>query len=545
MCLSETSLVSGGIAPNGGNHNEGIPKIGEMFFGFTDANNEYLKTDDEQFLKLFCENPRFDVDKVLDGSVSFVCGNKGAGKTMFLRYAELMAKRAACPTAFVRYKRQVTGGDKKLLRQAARSFDEEVVDDSPNSAAASMDYVLGWQLYLIKVIISLVRSTESGAFLRDSEEWGEMVGLLDDVYSEDESRHAKRLLPKLSKGQVRVKTKHVKMALGFEPKGEAPNCSIPFGELAEGVVGLYASLPCDCDALPAYVFIDEIELAYGKKREYERNVALVRDLVLAVDYLNDIARENGFPVRIVVALRNEVFRSVKSAGYELNKPIEDYGVQIDWRPTADDAENPLIRIVEKRMAYNAPAMADCPERIWSRFFPGSVDGIPVKTYILKQTWSKPRDVVRLLMTLQDFSGDRERFSEQGFFSIRPEYSKRAWAEIEEELRTNFSVEFVDGVRKILSGITCPFTMDDLRSKAEREAGLYANAAKVLSEKTLPELVDLLFKFGIIGNVRDREGRSGRARFVAYGEDEPDVFGKFAVHYPLRSMFDVRTDSAVW
>ena len=541
MRLSEMARITSSKDDRVENGVESSMKIGQMFFGSTDANNEYLQTGDDLFLQLFCENPRFDVNKVLDGSVSFICGDKGTGKTMFLRYVELMAKRDACPTEFVRYKRQVSESDKRMLGRASANAGEEVVDDAPHSFAASTDYVLGWQLYLIKVIVSLVRKSECESFERGSDEWARMVDLIDDVYGAPGSRMVNRLIPKLSKGQVTVNTKHVKLALGFEPGTQGEECKIPFGELAQGVVELYSVLPCNSEAVPAYVFIDEIELTYGQRKEYVRNITLVRDLILAVAYLNDIARENGFPVHIVMALRNEVYRSAKSVGYELNKPIEDFGVQIDWRlPSGDASESPLVRIVEKRVSHNVPAFADNPDFIWSYFFPSVIDGIPVKNYVLNQTWSKPRDIVRLLVTLQEHCGDGDKFCEGDFFAIRRDYSKKAWNEMEEELRANYSEVFVDGVKKILSGITCPFTMEGLRAKAERESRLFECVRSILDEKTLPELIEVLFKFGVIGNVRGQHG-AGRARFMAYGDDEPDMHGEFTIHFPLRSVFDVRAD----
>lgn len=517
-------------------------KIGDMFLGLTDANSEYSQIGDDEFLRLFCAIPGFDMEKIRNGSVSFICGDKGTGKTMLLRYAELMAKRDACPTAFIKYKRDVNDRETRRMNQAgneSRTSEELVVDDSSKSVQSKTNYVLGWQLYLIKVVVFLINRSESYVFDRGSEEWSQIVGVLEDLYGESGGKRARMLLPRITKGQVELKSKHASLLLDLEPSAQDAR-HIQFSEAAQGIVDLYSELPCNPESDPVYIFIDEIELAYGKKSEYERSVSLIRDLIVSVSYLNDIARENAYPIRIVMALRNEVFRSVKNTGYELNKPIEDFGLQVSWRATSKSIDaSPLLSIIEKRIAYNNPDENMCANDVWSTYFPESVDGTPVKQYVLNQTWSKPRDVIRLLRTLQEKCLNDEIFREQAFYDIRKDYSRKAWSEIEEEIRTNYSDDFVDGIRRLLGGMECPFGVGDLAEKLGREADSFENAAKLRESKSPSEILDILFKFGIIGNVRDRKSNSGRSRFIAYGEDEPDIYGVFTIHYPLRSMFDVR------
>jgi len=347
------------------------------------------------------------------------------------------------------------------------------------------------------------------------------------------------LLPRITKGQVELKTKNASLLFNMEPS-PVKECRLQFADVAQGVIDLYSDLPCNPNSDPAYVFIDEIELVFGKKNEYEQSVSLIRDLIVAVSYLNDIARENGYPVRIVMALRNEVFRSVKNTGYELNKPIEDFGLQVNWRATSKSVDDsPLLQIIEKRIAFNTSDDVVKPENIWKQYFPETIDGTPIKQYVLNQTWSKPRDIIRLLKTLQEKCFNDSVFPEQAFYDIRKDYSRKAWSEIEEEIRTNYNDAFVDGVRRLLGGMECPFGVGDLTEKLGRESESFESAAKLRDSKSPSEILDILFKFGVIGNVRDRKLNSGRSRFIGYGEDEPDIYGAFTIHYPLRSMFDIR------
>lgn len=517
-------------------------RISDMYFGSTDANSELNKLGPEAFRDLFQLVPGYDVEKMLDGTITYIRGDKGTGKTMLLRYAELVAKERACPTRFIRYKRSITDNDLRALRQAGNNpvADEYVTDDASNAEAKSTNYVLGWQLYLIREIIDLSKNSETRLFDKCSGEWGEINSVLDEIYGSSAHMPSKRLLPKLKKGMVYLKTQHFGLDLEFDRDQDRGGYYVPFAEVVKYVIRLYEEIPCVDTSCPMYIFIDEIELHYGRKKEYERDLKLVGDLVIASSYLNDISRERNRPIYTSIALRNEIFQSSVTLGCELNKPIEDYGMQVKWGGSYDsDDENPLLQMIEKRFRRNLDVDDPRRDNIWSEFFPEFVEDVPVRAYILKQTWQKPRDIIRLLMTLQKSNFARDTITERAFLDIRKEYSVAAWREIKEELTAVYQNDAIDAICKVLNGINSPFNMNDFIHKMNQASNDYSSVENLRERYKAPELINVLFKFGIIGNIQTDSKASGRARFSAYGEDEPDLAGSFVIHYPLRSVFDIR------
>lgn len=58
----------------------------DLFFGKTDAYNELLECGPEQFARSFWRNDTYDINEFLSGTKYYIYGDKGTGKTAFLKY---------------------------------------------------------------------------------------------------------------------------------------------------------------------------------------------------------------------------------------------------------------------------------------------------------------------------------------------------------------------------------------------------------------------------------------------------------------------------
>ena len=63
-------------------------KINDMYFGKTDAYNEFLEYGADSFKEIFFDVYNIDVNKMLNGGIYYILGKKGTGKTMLLKYIE-------------------------------------------------------------------------------------------------------------------------------------------------------------------------------------------------------------------------------------------------------------------------------------------------------------------------------------------------------------------------------------------------------------------------------------------------------------------------
>lgn len=133
-------------------------------------------------------------------------------------------------------------------------------------------------------------------------------------------------------------------------------------------------------------------------------------MIFAVQYMNEISKLNGYNVFLITAIRNEVYQHVKSKGLEINKPIHDFGIQIDWRQKGGNIqEHPLLKMLARRFQYSEEYHGLTPTpNIYSNYFLPEVGRakVPIYNYILDQTWYRPRDIIRLFSIIQSVAGEK-------------------------------------------------------------------------------------------------------------------------------------------
>lgn len=61
-------------------------QLKQLFFGKTDAYNELLECGPDQFKRSFLKNDAYSIDDFLSGLKYYIYGDKGTGKTAFLKY---------------------------------------------------------------------------------------------------------------------------------------------------------------------------------------------------------------------------------------------------------------------------------------------------------------------------------------------------------------------------------------------------------------------------------------------------------------------------
>ena len=430
---------------------KGQLKLKDLYIGKTDGYNEFLEYGSDVCRNLFFEYPNLDISKLLDGSVYYICGDKGTGKTMLLKYVEsLIADNSDTNfSQFIRFKKDVDEDQRNQLKRAAlpqAPFEEIIESEIPTDT--TIDCVLAWQVYLIKVTVNRLKATECGVFERN-ETWSKLCSLLDAIYNDkNDTNPFKKILPKIKKGNVEITAASVaKLNLDLEWTDDSKK-TVPFVNVGKKVVGLYSSLtPCENRI---YVFVDELELSLKKTKKYERDITLIRDLIFAVQYMNEISKLNDYNVLLITAIRNEVYQHVKSKGLEINKPIHDFGIQIDWRQKGGNIqEHPLLKMLARRFQYSEEYHGLTPTpNIYSNYFLPEVGRakVPIYNYILDQTWYRPRDIIRLFSIIQSVAGEKNYIDQQTFESVKQRYSEESWAEFEEILTVNYSDREVGGIK---------------------------------------------------------------------------------------------------
>lgn len=511
-------------------------KINNMYLGKIDGYNEFLEYGQDTCKGLFFEFPNISISKLLNGSTYYVFGNKGTGKTMLLKYLEskVLESPATNFTEFIRFKREIDSEQRNQLKRAAvplNTFEEIIEKDIPTDI--SLNCTLAWQVYLIKVIVNRLSKTEYGVFDRTTENWNKLCQLIKLIYGENNSSNQfKKIVPKMKRGNIDINLSTIgKTTLEFEWADDEKK-TVSFSSIAKQILYLYENQTPTNNNI--YLFIDELELSLKKNKDYQRDITLIRDLIFAIEYLSDINRSRNYPVFLIAAIRNEVYKNIISKGMEINKTILDFGVTISWEQKGGNIrQHPLLKMLEKRIHFTEKQLG-IPESndIWTTYFTPTIgeSKLPIENYLLDQTWYKPRDIIRLFSIIQKQYGNKDFFDQEIFETVRKPYSEESWIEFEEELTAKYSDTEVEGIKKSLTGITLPFKVIDFQQQIEKKADFYEEIEVLLKNRKPAQILKDLYEIGVIGNYGENP------RFTFKGDSDIDPLMPITIHYPLIRFF---------
>lgn len=506
-------------------------KISDIRFGKIDAHNELHELGEDYYLDSFVEYEKYKIDSFVKGENYYICGNKGMGKTALMKYLEcVLAKDPQNLVVPIRFKTDFDEVDRKGLRAMANNIREEVVESV--EVEKSNSYVMIWQVFLINKIIKNANVGEYRLF-EVNPDYDTLVRLLKLIYAGEQAK----LIPKLNKGYVKVDAsvaKGIDAAIGVEIEFDKKTEKVNFQKTAKMIMELFLRL--NYDKNPVFVLIDELELSV-KPKEHKRDIELVRDLILAVDKMNHISKECGFDIKTIASVRSEVINHVLACGYEINKCIEDYGVEIEWfQKGGSHTDSPLLKIIESKIhasekANGLPLSTD----VWGTYFSPTINDTEVRKYILSYSWQRPRDIIRMMKEVQDQWNGETVFSQEMFDRAMQNYSRKTWNEIAEELVLTYSKEQdIQAIKKFFTKIELPFSYKYLVKRAEELGMIYPYVEDFFKRNRMIDFLEKMYEWGVIGN-------SGqRMMFKFLGDRDLAPTENMVLHRPLRNLFAVQS-----
>lgn len=513
-------------------------KIKDIFIGKTDAKNELIESSESEiqaFKKGFLMPDNVIPEDFFSGRRYFITGLKGTGKTALLRYLSILVKeRPNCNSAFILFKSDIREDRRSELERIA-----DFIKRGNESLGGFKDFEQPWKLFLFQRIVKYCEDRGIQLFESDSH-WNEFRKIVLETFNL--SKKEGSIFPRVTQGKVSIDAKFIKaeVELGLTKKEEVSRREIDFNTLINDCESMFLQLTPLKEKL--FVFIDEMELTLGTETQYQRDVNLIRDLILSIDWLNRTSRSLHYPIFCITGIRQEVIAATQSTGKEINKPISDFGVALRWQQfSGDDARHPLIKIIIKRLMY---AEEGLPEKdrlqestIWNRYFPEMIDRKPIRKYILDQTWYRPRDIVRILGIAQQQFPNETMFTENIFVSINKNYSVESWTEQEEELRTRYSKNDIKGIKHLLMGLSSPFTYNELVSRSKELRSVYDSVNAVLGKYKIGDILAHLFRLGIIGNFA-----TNAMRFSFRGDEDLLIEKPMVVHRALWNVLSITKKS---
>lgn len=283
-----------------------ILDLEKIVFGKTDAFNELTELGPDYFLDSFVVNEKYRLQDFLSGKKYYICGKKGTGKTAFLRYIECKLRRNPENLVIpIRFKSEFDETDKgQLMSMAAttKNEDETTQEEAYRTSdiLSQKSYVLMWKTFLINQIFFNLKKGEYTVFEEDKN-YELIANLLSALYG-DTSSHS-MIMPKLKKGSIEVNAS-IASAIGakvqFEIDFDSKTKKASYLKLAKKIIQLFESLTFV--KTNVHLLVDELELSVRNKDLHQKDIALVRDLILAIDDINKLCKQKCFQIYVIASI---------------------------------------------------------------------------------------------------------------------------------------------------------------------------------------------------------------------------------------------------
>ena len=266
----------------------------------------------------------------------------------------------------------------------------------------------------------------------------------------------------------------------------------PANEIPDFVESLKSLISLVRSESKHYIIIDGLdEILTSREVQYKS----ISALIFEVNRLNSTFNQHEVPAKIILLCRTDLFERIPGANK--NKIRQDYAIELDWyRDPRDPATSELVTIAHLRAKRSLGDNID----LFDRFFPNSIERNRnrIETTLLDMTRHTPRDFLRLLHHIQQFSQENAKVTQMGIMSGMREYSIRY---------------FLPEIQDELSGYADPneisYIIDALGRLRKRDFSLHElidsnrAALKPISHERMFDIVHALFQCSAIGNVQRR------------------------------------------
>ncbi|MGG7212635.1 P-loop ATPase, Sll1717 family [Clostridium nigeriense] len=495
--------------------------VKDIYIGKPDAKDEIISQKSDEFLESFVIPPNFDFEKLISGDEIFINGYKGTGKTALLLYLNAKCKEKDILTcsSFILFKSNYGNVQKLELENISKNIIKTIgIDKEILIRETDFEYI--WKWIIFKQIIDDNNENNGAIFIEDSN-WYEFKEIVDSILSEKSSNRFFRMPNKVKMGVGYTynnananSTIKPEILLDFDKKDNIDEYS-SFIKLLDKATEIFHTLKRT--EIPYYIFVDELEAFYAEANLLQRDLTMIRDLIITIKNINTLFIESNFNnTKIVCSIRTEIVNSIMKfvPSKEINKIISGYECPLVWNySNTNSYTHPIFEIWLKRIELSENRnnfTFKNKKEIYEKWFCPEVDEVPTVTYILNNTWNKPRDIVRFLnSTKNTLFSNRNVYSPGIFHASIQEYSQESLKEIKEELNALYTPQELDVIFMCLTGYKPYFSYEELVERINKyfnNSFLKINIGSVLND---------LYRVGIIGN---RSKSSGQYRWQHKSND---------------------------
>lgn len=540
MAKSSKRKTSGGLAQN--------LAIKQIYVGEIDTTIELRmggRAAANDFYHSYYVRDEDDVADFISGQKCFVYGQKGAGKTAFLRFiGEKLKRESEIENHTIMYSfredfpdqahREITEFAIQLRSEHGKKVGRDL------NIFRDLDYEDFWT-YIILHSVDKYLQSDGRRLVADNDALKSFRSLLSNIDKGSIQERILRLVPRFTNIKAQISaTPNVSTDIGF---GSGDKEFTNFSDHVQKMRDQFFKLTWLSGRV--YIMFDEIDPRVGSGKAFDLDCILIRDLVSVIYRLN--AKNAGCERRVLfsAAIRSEVLKSVDKLGKEIHKNLSQLGIHMNWGHYGQlNTDHPLVSMLCKKIIYteqreglHTPLGANPNETIWNKYFRNSLhDSIEVKD-VFRLTWLKPRDIIRLINVCKNIDGSAKFIGNSIIQRSRTVYSNESWSEIQSQLNTSLDPTAIEALDMVLTRFFDEFTVWDLSKRIDELATLNTKAEILKGQRKPGDLLEIMYTYGIVGN------KIGKIhRFYYRGDETAQMSEPFVLHAGLWKKFSIQRRS---
>ena len=202
-------------------------------------------------------------------------------------------------------------------------------------------------------------------------------------------------------------SKTVTVKFSAEMKGIAADVGIDLSQFVEDVpLDKFNSIAKElfkkhCNKQKMYFFVDELVFSKldASEDELKARAAMVRDIIKTSRDLNNFSHQNHINFHFICSIRPEIRNLINELDSEVGKIIDGKDVQLNWLTTAKTEFTLLFEILKKKVTYSANGEKIDFDKFVTKTITFNRNNMTLDEFIKTNTWGRPRDIVRLLISI--------------------------------------------------------------------------------------------------------------------------------------------------
>ncbi|WP_139835860.1 hypothetical protein [Pseudomonas sp. R16(2017)] len=462
----------------------------------------------------------FPIDGFSDiksGKIRYVIGRKGSGKTAIIE--KIKSEMLDSPTAF-------------FSQLSLRSFPTASFNTLQDRAKSDKSkYVAAWQFILYVELAKLVLLDNGAKPTHAIEDLHTFLS----INNFDSGIGFSETVNILTENKNKVTVKGGWLSIENNSGGsEQTLIKVHFNKAVEILSKLLFQVESESEYR---LFFDELDEGYSS--DDQRLNLMILALIRAIEDSALLLRSSSLNFNPLLVLRSDIYDILEDN--DLNK-IDDYMLFIRWsldpKITAGDTLDgeklmTLRNVVNSRIAASISISSTISDT-WHTVAIDEDQGIPYSVgslwkYMANRTFERPRDIIKFLKISAKYQ-KQGRLRYAAVEQAEIDYSDWLYKEIKDEIQSHLPVwrESLQAITRIGRG---RFSLEDFETSLKKDSAITKWLES--SSKSAINIAELLFKFGIIGNLENRRWLFGYKDNALTFDPDMELIVHYGLHKKLR------------